>query len=279
MNLRCPKNNCPIEVPDDLVGTRIRCPHCAAWLIVQEKDRAPSSAQIQVGEPNMSLDAIADKLTAKESVNLENQIYDGLPPLSVMLALRRQQGADFDADDFARRHPMTDDDWKALSAFESVLLSVVSLRTSLALGAVALAVNLVILATMISNERKQAGLDGIQFITHFSSLFVVAGLIVCIYTGSQALRRIQLRSLAMLLPWAACGIALVVVANALLDVMAMAGSQGTSAHEFALLAGITINTVAAFDSSRSAWRVGRSLEEVSPPEISYRLTEALKYLE
>jgi hypothetical protein len=278
MQLRCPENNCPIEVPEDLVGTRIRCPHCSAWLIVDARYRDPSSAQIQAAEPNMSLDALPTKAAPKESVNLADQIYDGLPPLSVMLALRRQQGTDFDADDFARRYPMTDDDWKALSAFESVLRSVVSLRTSLGLGAAALAVNLLILATIMSKDREQTGLDGIRFLTHLSSLFIVGGLIAFIYVGSEALRRIRLHSLATLLPWAACGIALVVVANAVTDFMAMAGG-GTSEHEFAAVLGITINMVAAFDSSRSAWRVGRSLDEVSPPEISHRLTEALKYLE
>ena len=279
MNLRCPENNCPIEVPDDLVGTRIRCPHCATWLLVEEKYRDTSSPQIQAGEPNMSLDASADKPTANESVNLENQIYDGLPPLSVMLALRRQQGAEFDADDFARRYPMTDDDWKALAAFESVLWSVVSLRTTVMLAAAALVVNLIISMTSASPDRQHAAVADLRSLVQYVSLFIVAGLIALIYFGSQALQRIQLHALAACLPWATIGIALVVGASAILDLMVMLGERGPGSAGAAIIFSLPFNGVAAFASSKSAWSVGRSLDEVSPPEISHRLTEALKYLE
>src|SRR5258708_37554106 len=146
MQLRCPENNCPIEVPDDLVGTRIRCPHCAAMLTVE----AP------VSEGN-------------ESVNLEHQIYDGMPPLSVMMALRRQQGAAFDADDFATRYPMTDDDWKALSAFESVLYSVVSLRTTVMVAALALLVNILGCSLLMSESARDGGRTAIQLMSLFAA--------------------------------------------------------------------------------------------------------------
>jgi hypothetical protein len=264
MQFRCPANNCPIEVSDDLIGMRIRCPHCAAMLTVERS--ASETSAVQPGAP----DGVSKP--PKESVNLEHQIYDGLPPLSVMMALRRQQGAAFDADDFAARYPMTDDDWKALSAFESVLWSVVSLRTTVMLGALAVLVNLIVLGASISQGRG----IGVDMSIQFLSLFVVAGLIVLVYMGSRALERIRLHALATFLPWVAFGVALVVLFNAVLDLGAL---QDRVTPAFPLLIAIPINLFVAFDSGRSAWRVDRSLNAVSPPEISHRLTEALKYLE
>jgi hypothetical protein len=265
MQLRCPNDNHLITVPDKLIGQRIKCPHCDTWMTVE----APPSSQIQTGMPNLSLDG-ANK-PPKETVNLEHQIYDGMPPLSVMMALRRQQGAAFDADDFAECFPMTDDDWKALSAFESVLYSVMALRTTVVLGALAILINLIVCGASIF-QGKTLGDPLIQLI----SLFVIAGQIVLIYVGCKALERVRLNALATSLPWIAFGVTLVVLFNAFLELGAL-GDRVTPA--LALLVAIPINLLAAFDSGRSVLRVGNSLEQVSPPEISHRLAEALKYLE
>jgi hypothetical protein len=276
MRLRCPQKNCPIDVPDDLVGVRIRCPHCGAWLDVDPKYRDTASEQIQAGAPDMTLDAITEKPKPKESVKLENQIYDGLPPLAVMMALHRQKGADFDADDYASRYPMTDDDWKALSAFESVLLAVVSLRTTLVVAAVALVMNLLVWAVAASPDAKvQVGLP----ISRLGTLVVLGLCFLAIYLGSQGLKRIKLDLLAHLLPWSASAVTLVIAGNALLNVMAIYHDQQEQSLGFLVFASIPFNVIAAFDSGKSAWRVGRSLDEVSPPEIASRLTEALRYLE
>lgn len=51
MRLRCPARKCPIEVPDDLVGARIRCPHCGELIVIDAKDREGPSVQVQQGLP------------------------------------------------------------------------------------------------------------------------------------------------------------------------------------------------------------------------------------
>src|ERR1035438_10344839 len=127
MRLRCPAKQCPIEVPDDLVGARIRCPHCGELIVIAAKDFEGPSAQVQQGLPPGAPDP-------KEVSNLENQIYDGLPPLSVMLALRRKGGPAYNQEELNRRYPMTDDDWKALAAFEKALHASAALTTAFWIG-------------------------------------------------------------------------------------------------------------------------------------------------
>jgi hypothetical protein len=276
MRLRCPHKNCPIDVPDDLVGVRIRCPHCGEWLDVDPKHSDTLTEQIPAGVPDITLDAITQKPKPTQSIKLENQIYDGLPPLAVMMALHRQKGAEYDKDDYASRYPMTEDDWRALSAFESVLLSVVSLRTTLVVGAVALVVNLLVwLTTAEENLEVQAGGP----ISRIGTPVVMGLCFLAIYLGSQTLRRIKLDWLANLLPWSALAVMLVVVGNTLLNVLAIYQQHQAQSLGFLVVASIPFNVIAAFDSGRSAWLVGRSLDEVNPPEIASRLTEALRYLE
>ena len=97
MRLRCPARKCPIDVPDDLVGARIRCPHCGELIFIGAKDGESQSDQVQPGLPAVAPDP-------KEVSNLENQIYDGLPPLSVMMELRRRTGRPaYDDDELSRR--------------------------------------------------------------------------------------------------------------------------------------------------------------------------------
>jgi hypothetical protein len=261
-------------LPDDLVGMRIRCPHCAEWLVGDPKYRDTSAEQIPVGVPDMSLGASAEKPAAQEPLNLENQIYDGLPPLAVMIAVRRQQGSLFTSEDVATRCLMTDDDWKALSAFESVLVAVVSLHTTLAIGAVTLLVNL--LAVMASLEQSQ---PTNRSFSHAVTVIILGACFLVIYVGSQTLRRIKLDVLANLLPWSASCVTLLVGGAALLDIMTIFHEHQEQTLGFMVFASIPFNLIAAVDSGKSAWRVGRSLDQVSPPEISHRLTEALRYLE
>jgi hypothetical protein len=274
MRLRCPKENCPIDVPDDLVGVRIRCPHCGEWLVVDPKYRDASAEQIRAAVPDMSLGASAEKPALQEPLNLENQIYDGLPPLAVMIAVRRQQGSHFTPDDLAARYPMTDDDWKALSAFESVLVAVVSLHTTLAIGAVTVLVNLLAFAASLEQTQPTN-----RPFSHAVVVVILGTCFLVIYLGSQTLRRIKLDALANLLPWSASCVALVVGTAALLDVMTIFHERQEQTLGFMVFASIPFNLIAAVDSGKSAWRVGRSLDQVSPPEISHRLTEALRYLQ
>jgi hypothetical protein len=279
MRLRCPQKNCPIDVPDDLVGVRIRCPHCGAWLDVDEKYREPSDEQIQASMPVLSFDTKAPKPKPAEPIKLENQIYDGLPPLSLMIALHQRKGHDADANDYASRYPMTEDDWKALSAFESILLAVISLRITLVVGAAALVVNLLVWTASVQPTGEHRGVEMVRPLTRAGTPILLGVFFLLIYLGCQALRRIKLGTVAPFVPWAAVGVALVVGGNALLDLLTIFGSRQEQTLGFLIFLSVPFNVIAAFDSGKSAWRVGRSLDQVSPPEISHRLTEALKYLE
>ena len=92
LRLRCPHQGCAIEVADDMVGARIRCPHCAQLLFVNP-------------EPQQSTDVTATP---------EHRLYAGLPPLAVMLGVREGRGPARD-DHGAAGAQMTDADWKALA--------------------------------------------------------------------------------------------------------------------------------------------------------------------
>ena len=268
MRLRCPAKNCPIEVPDDLAGVRIRCPHCGASLVVDPKFREASAEEIQAGSPT----------AAREPVNLENQIYDGLPPLAVMMALRRKGGAKYDADDFNRKYEMTDDDWRALSAFEAVLLATVPLRLTVWLGAAAICANVVVLVAAITSPERVAGTDPGWLGTRAVLTVVLFACCFLVSMGAHALQRIELGALTVSLP----GLLLLGVAM-FLGCLALSVLHRPSYYRDDLLMwttflSIPLNLIAALDMAKGIWRACRALWLVRPPEISHRLIEALKYL-
>src|SRR5271169_6024852 len=112
MRVLCPVANHPINIPDDFGGTQIVCPQCNCVIVLDPKER--SSAIQANAPPNLS----ATPVDSREPKNLHEQIYDGLPPLAVMMALKRREGPAYDADDDKLK--MSEDDWKALAAFESL---------------------------------------------------------------------------------------------------------------------------------------------------------------
>src|SRR6476620_4604482 len=110
MRVRCPVGNHTIDLPDDSLGARVRCPMCNQLFFVEtDQCEEPPSEQIAAAAPA--------EPAPRDEKDLTQRIYDGLPPLSVMIALRRQQGRHQDADELFALE-MTPDDWRALEAYE-----------------------------------------------------------------------------------------------------------------------------------------------------------------
>jgi hypothetical protein len=273
MRLRCPKENCPINVPDELLGTTIRCPLCMSLIVVDARDRDRSAEQFKPGDPSVTPESEAAK---KEAPDLENRIYDGLPPLSVMIALRKRQGANYDASDFARRYEMTDDDWKALDAFESVLYAVAALRISTVVGIVVLLINLA--QVFLANDTPMQSERGWH---PAMNVFMLAGLAACMFTqfqGAAALGRVQVDwYYEMLIPAMMVAVLLFLISAGMNGYLMYHGlSPKTS---FVSFIGLLFNSIALFEMGRSFLHARTALRQIAPPEISHRLSEALRYLD
>jgi len=271
MRLRCPDQGCSISVPDELLGTKIRCPLCGSLILVDARDRDLSVEQFKPGDPSVTPESEAAK---KEAPDLENRIYDGLPPLSVMIALRKRQGANYDAADYARRYEMTDDDWKALDAFESVLHAVVSLRISTVVGGIVLAINLLQVFAFDDAQSVRGFHPAIDVLM----LLFLGACIVIQFQGTSALARVQVGWFYELLVPALFIAVLLFLINA--------GVNGYLAFYSDLpnvgfwgFAGLLFNSIALLDLSRTFLRANSALRQIAPPEISHRLADALRYLE
>jgi len=57
MRLRCPHNGCSIEIADDMVGARIRCPNCEQLLFVDRQDVEGAAGQIGAEQPTIAPDS------------------------------------------------------------------------------------------------------------------------------------------------------------------------------------------------------------------------------
>jgi hypothetical protein len=273
MRLRCPAHDCAISLPEELLGTTIRCPVCGSLISVHEHDRDLSAEQIKPGDPSVTS---ASEAAKNEVRDLENQIYDGLPPLSVMLALRKRQGANYDARDFAHRYEMTDDDWKALDAFESVLYAVAALRLSTVVCGIIVAINVVLLI-MVPEQRWDHTRHSMH-ILHVIMLVCMGGCIFTQLEGARALERVQVDWLfyKLLLPVLIFA-ALCFFFRASMNVHSI--NYGDSEQMvFGNFAGLLFNGFALFDLGRSFLQARAALRQLAPPEISHRLSEALRYL-
>ena len=76
-----------------------------------------------------------------------------------MIALRKRQGSNYDAEDIGRRYSMTEDDWKALRAFETVLHAVAALRISTVVCGIVFAVNVLIPVSYTHLRAHETVLD------------------------------------------------------------------------------------------------------------------------
>jgi hypothetical protein len=59
MRLRCPHQGCSIEIADDMVGARIRCPHCE---------------QLLFADPAFQESGAGQQAAPIEAANLENRL-------------------------------------------------------------------------------------------------------------------------------------------------------------------------------------------------------------
>jgi hypothetical protein len=269
MRLRCPEKNCPVDVPDDMFGMTIRCPHCGSSFVANEKNRE-NVADV----PQLSIDS-SSKQPGKKPVQLEHQIYDGLPPLAVMMAMRRQQ-AGFDLDDIAVQKAMTADDWKALAAFEQILIAIYSLRTTLVVGGLSFAVNFAV----CWNSATPHGLDTTAIYLRSAIQFLLLILLgVClptVYFGMDSLRSIRRNAWAMVLPWMACGVAILASANIVVGASGLAQEANPSWLTLLTLVSLPLNAITAFDSCKSGWRAWQSLGPIAAPGIAQLLIDALR---
>jgi hypothetical protein len=262
MRLRCPNQGCSIEVADDMVGARIRCPHCEQLLFV---------------DPAFQEGAAGQQTAPNESALLENRLYAGVPPLSVMLALRGGRPP-LGKDDAALRAEMTADDWKALDAFETVIHAIAALKTALWLG---------IMATLLTGLLWNAAVFGpawqvpspSRLFGLFSSLTLLLAGFVVMELGRRRLQRLQIDALVGLVEWAAVSVAVVFGGHALLNwFLPYQDSFESRALGLAVFASPFL-LIAAFVAARASLAVRRALDELRRPEILNRLVEALKYRE
>ena len=256
----CPYANHPLNIPDDFAGTQVICPQCQRPIVL---DR--SAGQIQEGVPTVD--------RPQEANDLEERIYDGLPPLSVMLALRRK-GRSYDADDLPAKYEMTPDDWKALEAFESLLHAVFALRTSIVVGGIALAAGLPFLATL---TESAVGRDTVERSALVGAIVLLACLTV-FFLASLALQQASGNGIVDWLAGAAGCAVLIYIGGVAFAGYHLAADRHEGSPAFFAMVSIAFNLIAIFDLARMLLKVFRALKQLEPPEISSRLVEALKYL-
>jgi hypothetical protein len=194
-----------------------------------------------------------------------------LPPLSVMMALRKQKGQGYDANDL--KLEMTADDWKALAAYESVLRAAYALRTSVLVAAVALVCNVPQLAFSTDTSIRRG-----DAITATVLVLVIVSLTV-LWLGSLSLEKIRLSGLVDFLVMTVLGVGLAFAAATAFGVYRLTALRSESSDGFWIVVAIPFALIALFDLAKTGIWVCRALGQVEPPEITNRLTEALKYLE
>jgi hypothetical protein len=196
-----------------------------------------------------------------------------------MMALKRQQGASYDAYDFASKFEMTEDDWKALNAFEFVLHAAYQLRTALATGVVGMAMNLcVVLGTLLLWQADNpVPYTPVRTLGNLSSALLLAAGLAATWSAGASFCRLHSEGLASALPWLAGAVSVVLGGSAGLNLLTLAPAlDGRVA--LLMMASAAFNVLAAFAALSTCWRVISAQLRVRPPEIHNRLVEALKYL-
>jgi DNA-directed RNA polymerase subunit RPC12/RpoP len=261
MRLRCPHQGCSIEVADDMLGARIRCPHCDQLLFVDPafQEDAAAPAPIEAG-------------------NLENRLYAGVPPLSLMLALRAGRPP-LGKDDAALRAEMTPEDWTALAAFETIFHAIASLKTALWFGIIAVAVT----GMLWTGELVGRGQEGPSTRGRLCSVCVtltVSGVcLLLMELGRRRLQRLQIDRSVGLVAWSALSVALVFGLNVLLNLFLLFEDRYGLVLVGLPLFAIPFQVVATLLAAKTSFLVQRVLDQATAPEILNRLVEALKYLE
>jgi hypothetical protein len=268
IRMRCPHQGCPINVADELAGKRIRCPHCEQFLVVDAADRRGASEQIQAVPPTPPLE-LEPRPSRPRPDPAEDRLYEGLPPLSVMLALREGRGPRW-KDDRELRDQMTPDDWKALDAFETVLIACASLSRSIWFVMIAALVT-VLFPVALDLERYFAVCAVLT-----PSVFGIGCLLMNM--SRWRLRRLQSGVLVGLAKWAALGIALWFFVYLALSLPIRDRDRYEPAWILMVFAA-TLQGIAAVSAVNSILWVRRAQEQLGPPAILQRLRAALVHLE
>jgi DNA-directed RNA polymerase subunit RPC12/RpoP len=268
MRLRCPHHGCPIDVEDDMLGARIRCPQCGELLFVKESYRADAG---EPGVPSLSLDP-EPKPEAPD--DLEDRVYAGVPPLSLMLAIREGRGPGRRDEEIIRRR-MTPEDWEALAAFEAVLHALAALK--LALVCDFLAAGLTVAVWFAFNSAYAQPSPG-QVFSRLATFTVLGGGLFLMYQGRDSLKRLRPDAWVGRAVWAGLGVGLTCVANVALNVLVLVDGR----HEQGLVCLVFLATpfqlAAAATAVLAAWRIPPAQERLRPPDVLQRLTEALGHL-
>ncbi len=274
MRLRCPHQGCSINVADDLVGARIRCPHCEQFLVVDPRYQEAACEQVQPGMPSLSL---GPEPRPAEPANPEHRVHAGLPPLSVMLAVRAGRAPAW-KDDGTVSAEMTADDWTALAAFEKVLYAIAALQTSLWVG-IATATSTLLLALVAAQGSSEGTSLSRDLFVIATAVFFSAGFL-CMETGRRRFKRLQIGAAVELAAWASLAVALAFTMNPALALLRCYGERyGPAPSDVVLACAAPLYLTAAIAATIASVRVRRALNRVSPSAILHRLTEALQYLE
>ena len=263
MRLRCPHQNCPLDLSDDALGQEVRCPHCAGEFVVSSQHR------------DMTLDDdVAADSTFEDTTPIEQRLYDGLPPLSVMLAIRSGRPLDDSA-----AQAMTEDDWKALSAFESLLLAVARINTALWLGTIAVAIHFFFACSrFVELNSMWVGPTAREAFEPFAFPIAV-GLLMFVLRKSRAglLEAQSDLRLVRSTPWLAflAGLAFVGATIWLVPTTFANREESSSCLRFLVM---LCDFIAIAPWAMACWSSLDAVEKIVPPEVGKRLRDALAYL-
>jgi hypothetical protein len=268
MRLRCPHHGCLIEVEDDMLGARIRCPQCGELLFVEAAYRDDADAPA-VPAPSPDPEAEPEKAD-----DLEDRLYAGVPPLSLMLAIREGRGPGRRDEEIIRRR-MTPEDWEALAAFETVLHAVAALKLALVCGGIA--AGLTVAVWLAFNAAYAEPPPGRVF-SRLVTFVVLAGGLILLYQGRDALRRVQPDAWVGRAAWAALGVGVTCLANVALNAFVLVDGRHAEGLVCLVFLATPFQLAAAATAVLAAWRVPPAQERIRPPDIQQRLTEALGHL-
>lgn len=255
--LRCPHHGCPIEVADDMLGARIRCPHCAQLLFVEPQDQPAGDTPPQP--------------TAQG-------VHAGMPPLAAMLGIREGRGSAW-GEPRAVRANMTDLDWQALAAFEQVVHAVVAVRTAIGFGVVAAAITGLFWLAATQATSWDTEFATARLVSRLVSLIIVAISLALMAIGGRRLGRVRLGMAVGTAVVATLAIALVFAVNVLLILQALWHSDYRDGGVCPVILVIAFLLIAASFAGRAFLLMQRARTRVSPHAIRHRLTEALDYLD
>jgi hypothetical protein len=251
IRLRCPHHGCPIEVADDMLGARIRCPHCSQLLFVEPENQGPA-----------------------EPPPVSHGVAEGMPPLAAMLGIREGRGARF-GESRAVHANMTNVDWQALAAFEKLLDAAAALQRAIGFGIVAALLCLLIWSAAAETASWSAPRPN-YLIGRSTTLLMLAAGFLLMAMGRYLLVRVRIGAWATTAALAALAVAVVFPADVLLNLLLLAGADYPGV--LAILA-IALQLPAAFFAARACFLTRRAQLQASPYSIRHRLIEALEYLD